>query len=142
MVRADAKAVAWIRDVFDRAVQQHLAVEMSNAVTAAEYARCGENKIDQYTGLANGVKDKIVWKPDLLRWVLKYKGNEGINISDYCREHNLNIRVDSSLKKDEFKQERNKCLYNACIAWNQLDTSKAHRIKLPAVEETLSLIHI
>ena len=142
MVRADAKAVAWIRDVFDRAVQQHLTVEMNNAVTAGEYARRGENKIDQYTGQVNGVRNKIVWKPDSSRWVLKYKGNEGINIFDYCREHNLNICVDSSLNRDEFKQERNRCLYNACIAWNRLDKSKAHRIKLPAVEETCTSISV
>ena len=142
MVRADEKAVAWIRHEFDRVVQQHLTVEMSNAVTAGEYARCGEDKIDSYTGLAIGVRDKIVWKPELLRWVLKSKGNEDINILQHCREHNLNICVDESLNRDEFKQERNRCLYNACIAWNQLDKSKAHRIKLPAVGETCTSISV
>ena len=55
--------------------------------------------------------------------------------NSHCRRHGLSVSIDTEVVGAEFEKARGKALLDVCIAWNALDTSKRHRIKLPETSE-------
>ena len=49
---------------------------------------------------------------------------------EYCDKNNLNLRVSQTVAGKDFKQAMEVALMDACVAWNEIDGSKKHRISL------------
>ena len=53
-------------------------------------------------------------------------------VEQYCNDNNLILRVPlSAVEYEEFATLQHNALLDACTAWNELDGSRRHRIKLP-----------
>ena len=61
------------------------------------------------------------------------------DVRAFCREAGLYLNVSPELKGKEFDSARNRALLHACRAWNMLDKSGKHRIKLPAGTDGLKI---
>ena len=58
------------------------------------------------------------------------------DIADYCFKNALHLQVSYGIVGEEFKKARGKALLDACVAWNSIDGSGKHRIKLPAADSS------
>ena len=130
LLRADADTLNWIQGGFKATFLKIVKTE-STAVSQTHIA-CGLDKVDYYSGLGLGVRDKIKWSSQLQRW--KLQGIPNIDVDDYCKHESLMVHVDSMecFSGNEYKTARQQALLHACIAWNALNKDRSKLcIKLP-----------
>ena len=54
------------------------------------------------------------------------------DIADFCLTNPLHLKVSYAIVCDEYRNARAKALIDTCVAWNGIDGSLKHRIRLPA----------
>ena len=57
----------------------------------------------------------------------------------FCHENSLTLKVSWGLVGEAFKKAGEKALLHACVAWNGIDGSQKHRIKLPAADTSTDI---
>ena len=103
---------------------------------------CRDDKIGHYTGVTQGVRDKIVWDPEHSKWLIKAKKSNIPSFRTFLSEHNFTVDVPRNATGDNWVRLRNAALIDACRAWNMLDKSTSHRIKINDTIETCPHIKV
>ena len=134
MVRVDKDVNKWIFKGFQPFVLKHFEEELKaiKAIFQPLIER-GAEKVFRYSGSALGVRDKIFWSPERMAWTPKLQKPKE-ELTAYCRKSGLRLQVSHGLVGDECRRAREQALLDACVAWNCLDGSGKHRIRLPAVD--------
>ena len=128
LLRADADTLKWIKGGFKTAFLN--IVKEASTAASQTHIDCGLDKVDYYSGLGLGVRDKITWSSQLQRW--KLQGIPNIDVDDYCKRESLMVHVVECCSASEYKKSRQQALLHACIAWNALNKDRSKRcIKLP-----------
>ena len=138
-MRADTDTLKWILGSFAETFLNIVKTE-STAVSQTHIA-CGLDKVDYYSGLDLGVRDKIKWSTQHMRWNLQDIPN--IDVDDYCKRESLMVHVDSMecFSGNEYKKARQQALLHACIAWNALNKDLSKRlIKLPQTAANIQVL--
>ena len=130
LLRADAETLNWIKGGFKATFLK--IVKTDSTAVSQTHIDCGLDKVDYYSGLGLGVRDKIKWSTQHMRWNLQDIPN--IDVDDYCKRESLTVHVDSTecFSGNEYKKARQQALLHACIAWNALNKDRSKRCsKLP-----------
>ena len=133
-IRADDTFLTWIRKGFEQALDAHFKSEFDAVAAHSQLIACGEDNVFNYTGQKLGVRDKIFWVGSKRTWVLSVRKNTE-PVDQYLKENNMVLKVNSSAAGEDFAKQRQQALYDACVAWNELDKSSRYRIKLPEATE-------
>ena len=139
MLRADPDTLKWILGSFAETFLK--IVKTDSTAMSQTHIACGLDKVDHYSGLGLGVRDKITWSHQHMRWSLQDIPN--IDVDDYCKRESLMVHVDSleCFSGDEYKKARRQALLHACIAWNALDKDPSKRcIKLPQTAAKIQVL--
>ena len=73
----------------------------------------------------------MFWTPESSSWSPKLQKQKH-NVADFCLKNSLHLNVSYGLVGEEYRNARGKALLDACVAWNAIDGSPKHRIRLPA----------
>ena len=120
----------WIRVGFEATLKTHLEDEFRSSMRENKVG-CGADKVFKYSGQALGVRDKITWNQPTRTWSLNVEEPKH-EVEQYCHDNNLTLKVPLAADEyEDFDTLRHKALLDACTAWNELDGSRRHRIKLP-----------
>ena len=120
-IRAGDAAPKWVREGLQKMLEKHFDEEVAKQSAISQpFIACGEEKVFHYSGVALGVRDKIVWKPEERCWSLKM-GKEKEDLTDFCCHTSLRLSVDSGIAGDYFRKARGKALLDTCFAWNHID---------------------
>ena len=142
LIRVGDDLNKWIREGFHSVVVQHPEEDQKTMQAMSQpMIACGEDRVFHYSGGAFGVRDKIVWEPDTSSWILKVSKPKH-DIADFCLPNSLHLKATYAIVGDGYKNARGKSLVDACVAWNAIDGSQKHRIRLPAAGSGPSIIQL
>ena len=136
MLRADTATMRWIQGAFAETFLKIVRAE--SPPMSQTYIACGLDKVEHYSGIGLGVRAKIKWSHQHMRWSLQ--GIPNSTVDEFCKRESFMVHVDSQLTGDDYKKARQQALIDACLAWNALNTSSKRCIKLPQTAAKIEVL--